>query len=359
MLHGVDIWSFETGVPLLDFSININPIGVPEGLKEALTNAFDSVSRYPDIQYRALRMELSEYLHAPMQRIRVGNGAMELIDAILTTVNEVMIPCPSFVEYELRAVARGVRTHFYPLSGAFRLNIEDLIRTIEESPPVNGTGALLLGNPNNPTGIILSEDELRTLYEYTESKGIELILDETFVEFTDPSYDTIQIGLEKDFSHLSVIRAATKFFGIPGLRLGYAVCSQRMTDALEHRMNPWSVNCMAEAAAKTLFRDADYIRESVRYIQSESARMQKLLRETGLFEVYPSRANFILLRCPNIDVEELFQSALSDGFLIRKCANFRGLDESYIRIAVKDRSANERLLQFFRRFRDGKQLSLF
>ncbi|MDO5689615.1 MAG: pyridoxal phosphate-dependent class II aminotransferase [Tissierellia bacterium] len=344
MNHGGDIWTYGKIGELVDFSSNINPLGYPEGLLTKILEDFDSVHRYPDIQYRALRGHLSEYLGADPENIVVGNGAMELIDGILTSVKRVLIPVPSFVEYELRAHIHGLEMVFLPMDKQLRPMLDIWGEYIRESR--DASTALVIANPSNPTGYVFTEEQMLELIDLCQISQVELILDETFVEFTDVNYDTIQIASVFGFEGVSVIRAATKFFGIPGLRLGYGVTSSRMKAFLDQRLNPWSVNALAEIAGSVLFQDRKYIDQTKQYIRKERSRMLNALSQLTFLKPYASDANFILLKLHSMTAVELFEGALTRGLLLRTCDNYRGLDHHHIRVAVKSRSDNERLLQY-------------
>lgn len=344
MKHGGDLISYADYYQgeLIDFSSNINPLGPPEGLKRELINSFNTLISYPDIQYRYLRKAISEYLKCNIENVIVGNGAVEIINNIIHLFKRVIVFIPSFSEYEDRARVFGKEVLKLNYLEDFSLDLENLEENMMEGD------LLVLGNPNNPTGLRIEIEELKKAYEIVRAKGGFLLLDEAFFEFCPEDYDSIDIFSDEDFKGVGIIRAATKFFALPGIRLGYACTSKDMVEEYKKIELPWSVNALADCAGRYIFNCKDYIDKSKRYIEAERKFLLEELSKIEGIKVYTTHTNYILIKLLNWDEEFVFHKFLKDGLVVRKCSSFDGLDKSYIRVAIKDRDKNLRLIKSFK-----------
>ncbi len=353
MIHGGDLVSYEDYYhgKLVDFSSNINPLGYPRGLEEVLEAAFSSLLSYPDIKYRRLKSSVAGYLGCPEENLLLGNGSVELIDVFISRAARVVLFTPSFVEYEIRAKVHAKELVFLDYGEDFSLEIEGLGELLREGD------LLVLGNPNNPTGLRIEEKLLLEIYRHVREKKALLLLDEAFYEFCPRDYDSLELFKEEDYRGLGILRAATKFFALPGLRLGYGVSSLDQVEKINKTLLPWNINSLAEAAGNHIFRDRTYIESSQAYIEAERSFLEENLARLRSIRVFPSQSNFILIKLHGMDEDRAFKFFLERGLLIRKCSNFRGLDRSYIRVAVKDRENNTRLLDVFRELEDLQRKS--
>lgn len=354
MIHGADILSYKTDRDLIDFSSNINPLGYPTGLMDFIISEFDNVKSYPDIQYRELRDSLSRYLKTEAKYIVPGNGAMEIIDGVLSKFNRCIIPYPSFIEYELRAKENNCEIEFIAPNPDLSLNMGVLESVIENCSDNGYKNCLIIGNPNNPTGYVLSLEEIKSIHSLCMENGVTLILDEAFFEFTDSNYDTVEYANSMNYKNIIIVRAATKFFGLPGIRLGYGIMNEDNVNFLKHSLNPWSVNSFAESAGRYVFNDRVYINESVEYIKKEREFLYDQISSLNSFKIFKSRSNYMLLKAMKNDVNELFDFLIKNGILIRLCSTFRGLDNTYIRIAVKSHDDNSYLIKKLKEFYNAK-----
>ncbi len=343
MIHGGDTLSFKDFYKgeLVDFSSNINPLGLPEGLDEKLIEGFSSLTAYPDIHYRKLKKSLAEYLKCGIENILVGNGAVEIIDNFIMTASRVLIFRPAFAEYELRALVHKKEVEYISYNEDFEINLRDLEGKIKAGD------LLILGNPNNPTGLRIGRETLLGLYRITRKVGAYLLLDEAFYEFCPEDYDSIEIFKDRAYEGVGIIRAATKFFSLPGIRLGYACASIDKVDEIEKLELPWSVNSLGDIAGQFIFKDRDFIERSKAYIEEERNFLLEGLRKIRGIRVYKTHTNYILIRLENWDEDYVFKYFLSRGIVIRKCSSFSGLDGNHIRIAIKDREKNRKLLRIF------------
>lgn len=341
MKHGGDLLTYEDKFDgeLIDYSSNINPLGPPEIIKEKILEEYDSIVSYPDIHYRKLRKSVGDYLNCRPENVLVGNGAMEVIDLFCLLAKRVITTSPAFSEYSLRARIHGREYLEINYNDDFSINLEEFERNIGRDD------LIILGNPNNPTGLRIEKDILLEIYSLVRARGAFLLLDEAFFEFVPRDYDSIELFRDYDYENVGIIRAATKFFAIPGLRLGYGCVNEDLAKRLRERALTWSVNCFAEIAGRYIFQEQDYIERSKAYIANERSFMLESLEDIKGLKAFTTSTNYILIKLLNKNEEEVFQELLKHGFVVRKCSSFRSLGQNHIRIAIKDRDNNERLLR--------------
>ncbi|MEL7567437.1 MAG: threonine-phosphate decarboxylase [Dehalobacterium sp.] len=341
--HGGDIYSCRGAV--LDFSSNINPLGVPESFRKALLERLHDFTRYPDIKYRALREELAGYLGFDKPEMIIpGNGAVEIIfKAIMSLDISAMINLsPTFSEYARAARHKGVEVlDLNAYDEEFtRLKFDLILASVKSKSLV------VLCNPNNPTGTFVEKDEMCDLARELREKDCYLLIDEAFIEFTEDYPENSMVGELDRFPNVIIIRAATKFFGMPGIRLGFGVTKNwELVKGIEEQLEPWNVNAAAVVAGCTIYRDEEYIKASRRWAKKERSFLFDRLREIEALRVYPSKANYHLVKIQNekIDAWELKELMLKKGVLIRTPDGFNYLSPFHFRLAVKDRESNEKV----------------
>ncbi|MBI4687289.1 MAG: threonine-phosphate decarboxylase [Nitrospirae bacterium] len=372
--HGGNIYtaSEELGIAaqkIIDFSASINPLGVSKEIRSEIKKYINSLIHYPDPEAAELRERLGEYHRIDPESIICGNGSTELIYLIARVLKpeRLLMPQPTFSDYE-----RACRTSSYELRVmSYELRKEDnfdirpdefisamteMIQSTEHraqntdkknSKDSLGSGLWTLGsvflaflcNPNNPTGRLLAKDDVLKIAEAAKKVKCYLVVDEAFIDF---SPEESVIRYVKDNPYLIVLRSMTKFYAIPGLRIGYGVFPLHLTGALRGMKEPWTVNMLAQKAAVMALEDASYREASFALIKREKKFLEEGFKKSGI-EFFPSEANFYLLRIDG--AENVYETLRKKGILIRKCANFYGLDSSYIRVAVKSRKANKLLLR--------------
>lgn len=349
MEHGADLLTYENQYDgdLIDFSSNINPLGPPIGLNEVLISSFEALITYPDIKYRKLKLSLSKYLNCEKENVIVGNGAVEIINNFIIPAKSITIMTPSFSEYEKRAIAHGKLVKRLSYSEDFSIDIDSL-------KDIKKDDLLVLGNPNNPTGLRIPKDELMVIYKKVKDAKAFLLLDEAFFEFCPEDYDSIEIFKEYNYESIGIIRAATKFFALPGIRLGYGCTSTKKVKEIEKIELPWSVNSLADAAGQFIFGDKNYIEESKSYIEKERNFLLDELSKIEGINPYYTNTNYILIKLINWNEEYVFNHFLKKGIVIRKCSSFKVLSENHIRVAIKDRKNNLRLLEVFTELKNKK-----
>lgn len=348
MNHGGDLTSYEKFYDgqLIDFSSNINPLGMPKGLDKVLTDNFKTLESYPDIKYRELKKSVADYLNCNYENIVVGNGAVEIIDNFTILANRVLILTPSFSEYEQRALVHGKEVIRIPYNDDFSIDMKAIGNIIEKDD------LLILGNPNNPTGLRIDKIELIIIHNIVQKSQAKLLLDEAFYEFCPMDYDSIELFKSTNYENLAIIRAATKFFSLPGIRLGYGCTSLNILKEFEKVQLPWSINSLADAAGRYIFKDKEYIEKSKKYIDNERKYLTNELSKIKGIELYPTYTNYILIKLSKWNEEYIFNFFLKRGIVIRKCSSFKELNNNHIRIAIKDRESNNKLLEIFKELGD-------
>ncbi|MCM0649954.1 aminotransferase class I/II-fold pyridoxal phosphate-dependent enzyme [Clostridium swellfunianum] len=347
--HGGDIYTegkFK-GINLVDFSSNINFLGVPKSFKENVYKALEDITCYPDLKYREAKFHLKEYLGAEIkeENIILGNGAAEIINLAIGALKRPCIVVPSFSEYETTARSCSEEIVFCSLNEDFTYNYKSILDNMERCD------GLVIANPNNPNGGVIDKKCFEEIIAYCEANKKKIIIDEAFVEFVSRDNQSF-IDSCANFKCLFIIRAFTKFFAMPGIRFGYGVSSDKaFIEKLSKTQIPWNINSFAETAIKTVLKDTEYINNSKVLLYKEREYFsQKLKGFKFIDKLYESHGNFFLLKLKETSGEELFNFCLSKGILIRRCRNFRGLNDSFIRLAVKSREDNNRLLEVFMNF---------
>lgn len=339
MIHGGDIYRNPVTV---DFSVNGNPLGTPQSVSEALHQAVGMCGCYPDIEAQALKDAVGRMLAVPKEYLLFGNGASELFLTIVRGVSpkKTVIPVPSFYGYEYAAKAAKSEILYYDLKQENGFCVtEELCERLME-----GVGVLFLANPNNPTGRLVERKTLTAILRHCEEKGIYVVLDECFIEFCEGCPSMLS-EIER-FPRVILVRAFTKIFSIPGVRLGYLICSNEpLLAKIAGQLPEWNLSCFAQEAGRACARETALIAETENYVRKERVFLEKELQQKG-FQVFPSAANFILFYSDELpNGETLYERLLKQGILIRDCGNFRGLGRGFYRIAVRSREENIRLLQ--------------
>lgn len=342
MVHGGDILTYKnmTNEEIIDFSSNINPLGPPKGLKKVIDEAYSELIMYPDIHYRELKENIANYLGCSLAKVIVGNGALEIINNFCLMFRRTVVFIPCFSEYIKRSEVFEKEVLKLPLDSKFHIDIEALEQNLRVGD------ILILGNPNNPTGFRIEKQTLIQIQSIVKEKDAFLLLDEAFFEFCPNDYDSITLFEGED--NVCVIRAATKIFALPGIRLGYGVVSSNFIQKYIDVESPWSVNSYANAAGRCIFKDKNYIEKTKNYIQKERKYLLDNLSKIEWIMPFESQTNFILIKLLKYNEDIIFQKFIEKGILIRKTSSFDGLSNNYIRIAVKDHKCNEKLINIFR-----------
>jgi threonine-phosphate decarboxylase len=317
---------------IVDFSANINPLGPSPKAVEAIKQAIDRVRVYPDENSDRLVRCLSERLRIPRETILAGNGATELLYFWLRTTRPrtAILVVPTFVEYRkaLETVGTEVVT----------------VRQLGRPGQAGSADAVIVTNPNNPTGAYMPPEEMRDWVGSFPS-STQIFIDEAFVEFTaQPSL----VNCIERFPNLWILRSMTKFYALPGLRLGY-LAGSGVRKLIENR-EPWQVNALAEAAGIASLEDRSHEEATMQLIQRERIWLWKELQTVPAIRAFPTAANFFLARCEREEtLDRLIDGLAQERILIRDCRTIEGLDGPYFRFAIRTRPENSRLLDHLRK----------
>lgn len=328
-VHGGDIYR---NLIEHDFSVNINPLGMPEELKTALHQAVNFCDTYPDIFAGSLKRVVSEIWKIPQEYLLFGNGASELFMAVVHAVKpkKTVIPVPSFYGYEYAAQSEEGEIVYYEGS------VLDLrfFKTVRDD-----TDLIFLANPNNPTGTLINKNNMAVFFRNCRDREITVVLDECFIDFCGK--DVTMLSEIGQFQNLILVRAFTKIFSIPGVRLGFLVCSdEKLRAKIKRQLPEWNLSCFAQAAGCGCAGQTEYLKKTVSYVTKERKFLENGLKRLKI-QIFPGGANFLLVYTE----KPLYDELLKKHILIRDCSNFRGLSKGYYRIAVKNRAENEILLK--------------
>lgn len=331
--------------PFLDFSANINPLGLPESVIFALRTALPDIVHYPDPEGYALKTQIAASYALEYARLVLGNGAVELLYVLCHTLRpkNVLIPVPAFSEYERAARSSKARIHYLFLEkeNGFALDIHRFISHL------HGIDLCFLGNPNNPTGVLITVNDLETIAEAAQAEGCFVVVDESFMDFLPNAELYTCRSLLKKFSNLILLQSLTKFFAIPGLRLGFMACEPQLASDLCDSKDPWNVNSLAQIAGITALKDTVYQIKSKTALYNDLPIFYEQLKEIPQFITYQPTVNFVLLELDktNFTVRDLKECMEKRGILIRDCGNYPGLTKSFFRVAIKTCKENNILIK--------------
>jgi threonine-phosphate decarboxylase len=349
--HGGDVWGFarKFNIPLekvLDFSGPINFLGPSQKAVEAVKEYARLIRFYPDPDPVGLREEIASYVGqgTSSNNIILGNGSIELIYMITETFQgkfKAVIPVPSFSEYEKAVLRVGGEVIFVQLPFNFTLEPEKVMQAITDD-----TKIIYICNPHSPSGTLYSRQTILDLAEFCQKKGIIVSVDENYIEFSDKGNDATVAGYVKKYDNLFVIRSVTKFYGMPGIRFGYAIAAENLINTLQTVRQPWSINGLAGCATLAAFNDKEFIEKTKQTIAREKIQFSKKIMEIGGLHAFPSETNFLLVKItsPKITSTELRNELGKEGLLIRDCCTFVGLDNTFFRLTVRSAEDNERLV---------------
>ncbi len=341
--HGGDIYNYPN---FIDFSANINFLGAPFSVLDAARNAMERIGHYPQVGWGNLRQAIAELEQIEPEQIICANGAAEIFFSLTLAKKpkKALIFAPTFQEYEqaLRSVDCEIVYHY--LCAADKFEMQELPPELDHSIDM-----VFFCNPNNPTGVLTRRSMLKRLLQRCEQVGAVLVIDECFLDFTGRAEDYTMKDLLSQSGNLFVVKAFTKTFAIPGLRLGYGLSGNYdLLQQIRSVTQPWNVSVPAQAAGIAAAREKDFLEITARAVEQERQFFLEQLSkvpsdENKLFfiEVYGYAANFIFFR----SIPGLEQKFKENKILIRNCDNFPGLCEGWYRIAVRARQENERFVQ--------------
>ncbi|MCI6560030.1 MAG: aminotransferase class I/II-fold pyridoxal phosphate-dependent enzyme [Ruminococcus sp.] len=341
-VHGGAFSESETDI---DFSVNLNPLGMPENVKEAIANSADKCIRYPDADCTELTAEIAEHEYTEPGQIVCGNGAADLIYRIIMYVKpeNAVICVPTFSEYEKALTENNCRIHRYYLHEECDFKMEsDILEMLTADIDM-----LVLCNPNNPTGRLISPELLEKITEKCIENHIIILCDECFIDFTSEGHS----GSIRCFMRAQtiILKAFTKLYSMPGIRLGYAVFgSKELAEAVHNTGQFWSVSAPAQLAGAAALKKTDWINKTVGIISAERNYLSEELKKSG-FKVCHSDANFILFYSEH----PLNELLIPKKIVLRDCSDFEGLGKGWYRTAVRTHIENVQLINALRECLNG------
>jgi len=332
---------------VLEFSGPINYLGPPQSAIEAVKQNARLIKFYPDPNPVEFKEEIARYVGHDVQEenVLLGNGSIELIYMIAESLpkgHKALIPVPSFSEYEKATLRLGGEPVFVQLHENFELETEKIKKAI-----TSDTKILCICNPHSPSGTLYSKKQLLELVEFCNKKDVIFSVDENYIEFADQSLKNTLAGAVKDYENLFVIRSVTKFYGMAGIRFGYALAATNLIDKLETVRQPWSINGFACQVTTAALNDTQFIENTKITIAKNRETLAKALGEIEGLHVYPSVTNFLLVKIQNRKITSTMLKELlaKEHILIRDCCTFMGMDDSYFRVTIRSEKDNQILVK--------------
>lgn len=342
-----------------DFSVNIPQIPFDSSYQALLTQTICKLYDYPEIDGETARDAVSNYLNWPSENIVLGNGATDLIYLIARAYRfkRAMIMEPTFTEYRRALMQSGSEMISYHLNrhglneslqethaedfGFFEADPKDVARTINQYE----CDALYVCNPNNPTGTFFNSDFFEEILKNVNTASFTLVIDESFIEFTNQEVHHESMNRLMKRYNVLVIRSMTKTFSVPGLRIGYVFGDKNAVDPIAKLRDPWAVNRFALESIPYFLNNKMHLKKLQAWCEKEKYYLMNQLSGLKDITVYQATANFILIHLSNKQPTKWHEALIQKGFYLRTCLDFIGLDESYFRIAVKDRVSSKQLIE--------------
>lgn len=351
--HGANIFEISRDYgfdieDIVDFSSNINPLGPSEKAKQYLIDHMELISSYPDTDYINLKKEIADYINLDMDDLLLFNGTTEGLINYIKLINPmnslILSPCYSEYENELNKISSKIFYYNLLEENNFEIDLDKLISIINRF----NIELFIFANPNNPTGTILDKDQIEKLLTNTRCK---ILIDETYIEFTDQEKFSAS-RLCKKYENLIVLRGLSKFFAMPGIRLGYSInSSKNLKDMISNKQMLWNINILAAILAEKSFADKEYRKTVFDFISEQRQEIFSRLDKIKDIKYYKSYGNFILCKILNDKkAKDLRDYLLTKAMVIRDCSNFNNLDEKYFRFCILNDDENKKLLDQIEKF---------
>ena len=348
--HGGNVYKIarEQRIPIdriLDFSASINPLGPSAAGLRAIRCSLKQTVHYPDPDCWKLRQELAQQCGVDPDMILIGNGSTELIHLLprALAIKAALIVGPTFEEYARALMGAGSSVQYVHArrDERFRPPLKEVMRQLTAKR--SKFDAVFLCNPNNPTGQMLNRLAVLELAEIVDRQQGWLIVDEAFIDYCQAQSIVSMLSAHP---RMIVLRSLTKFYAMPGLRIGYLVSASKAVGQLKDRQPPWSVNSLAQAASLAALHDHVYATKSRSFMKSERSRFMRGLRSLSTVRTFSSAANFVLIELPSSTCAgEVTDRLASEGLLVRDCSAVPGLTTQMIRVAIRNAKENRRLIE--------------
>lgn len=331
---------------LIDFSANINPLGLNKNVKKTIIEAIEEINIYPDITYYNLKKSISSYEKITLDYLTLGNGAAEVIFNLVRAINpkKALLLAPTFGEYEEALLSINSKVEYYMLKEGNNWDINiDILEKINKE-----TDMIFICNPNNPTGKLTDRKLILEVLEKAKNYDCVVAIDESFLDFVKDNENYTLINYIEDYKNLFIIKSLTKFFAMPGLRIGYGITYDK---TLIRKINsisvPWNINVLAEKGAIKALAEKEYINNTINYIENEKDRFYYELCKFNDLKIFKPSVNYIMFKInKNIDLKE---EMMKENIIIRSCSNYIGLDNKYYRVAVRKREENEKFIDVLKK----------
>ncbi len=342
--HGGSLRHFSEkfGIPeerILDFSSNVNPLGPPASVKEAYLASPSELECYPDPEALEFRREMARRLPLWPENVMVGNGSVELLDLALRILRprRALLMEPTFPEYRRLLNLQGseIRSVSLRESDSFRLFGQEIFSALQNAD------VAIIANPNNPTGTFLSKEELEKVLREANRRNVFVILDETYADWIPEISMIKEVG---DNSLFLLLRSLTHFYALPGIRMGYGLGSRKLVEKLAAHQIPWSCNRLAQKLGLIAIKDEAFAAEARQWLSQERNWLESHLRKIPMLKVYPGAANFLLVRHA-VQLRPLVEELGKQGIYVRDLTEFPALGPAFIRISVRKREENQRLIE--------------
>ncbi|SPF36678.1 threonine-phosphate decarboxylase [Syntrophobacter sp. SbD1] len=352
--HGGNIYELSARAgcspdDILDFSASINPLGPPSGFEQVLAGFFRRLESYPDIRNQLLTEAISKFHGIDPEYIAVANGSTELIYWLPRAlgISKALVVTPTFGEYAKAFELHGTRLQklFSTPEDRFQLRVEHLEASLQK----DSFEAVLLTHPSSPSGSLLDSQVVNWIIEHGNNpRGPLFLIDEVFIDFCEQA--SLKRFLERS-QNIALIRSLTKFYGLPGLRIGYLLAPPGIAKKVRGNLPPWSVNTLAQAAGAWCFTQDQYRSKTLELVAGERQRLAKELSAIQGLDVFPAQANYLLVRMDRtLEPAPALKWKIFEEYriLIRDCGSFEGLDDWYFRVAVRLPDQNDRLIAALR-----------
>lgn len=331
---------------IIDFSANINPLGLSENVKKAIIKSIDEINIYPDITYYNLKKSISNYEKTTPDYLTLGNGAAEVIFNLVRAVNpkKALLLAPTFGEYEEALLSVNSKIEYYMLSEGNNWDIGiDILDQINEAINI-----IFICNPNNPTGRLTDRNIILKILEKTKKYNCIVAIDESFLDFVKENEEYTLLKYIEVYNNLFIIKSLTKFFAMPGLRIGYGITSNiDLVKKISNISIPWNINILAEKSTIKALEEKEYIKNTIDYIENEKNKFYNELCKFKDLKVFKPSVNYIMFKVDkNIDLKE---EMMKENISIRSCSNYNGLNNKYYRIAVRKREENEKFVAILKK----------